>query len=131
MRKVYGDKIRFVAFDVRQDDHWMSVARAEEFVKAFDQLEFVYYKLLPFDLKELGQDRDAPSVQATRNGIQEPQLREGIVIRPVEELFSSSGKRLIFKFTSDAFKEQLHKKPIVRDPAKQKLNKSKFNMLLL
>jgi hypothetical protein len=119
----YGDKIRFVAFEVRLfppnvTPYWLSVPEAEKFARLFD-FDFVPYKKIAFERKRLIEARDEPSVQAHRNGIMTPQLREGNVIRPLVELVDGKGKRLIWKDTAIAFKEQLHHRRIEYDPEKQ------------
>lgn len=96
----YGQRLKFVAFDVRvggdEDGHWLSIPAAEEVCKALG-LEFVHYAKVVATLEALDAERDAPSVQAVRNGISEPQPREGIVIRPLFEVRKNSGSRVMAK----------------------------------
>jgi hypothetical protein len=104
MSKAYGPNLKFVAFDVRIGDSWLAVPQAEDVVKKLG-LEFVHYVKVSTDLAALDAERDAPSVQAVRNGITEPQHREGIVIRPLVEMHTNSGERLIAKHKRDEFRE--------------------------
>jgi hypothetical protein len=92
----YGKELKFVAFDVKIGDHWLDVPSAERFVKGFG-LEFVYYKEVSTDLASLDAERDAPSEQAKRNGIEGDQPREGVVLRPLIEMRTSAEKRVISK----------------------------------
>lgn len=114
MRATYGDNLKFIAFDVKVGDKWLTVPEAEDFVVNKLGLEFVYYEKVSTKLSDLDAQRDAPSVQAKRNGILEPKMREGIVIRPLIELNDSRGNRVIVKHKRDEFKET--KTPRVVNP---------------
>lgn len=106
MRHTYGDYLRFIAFDVRIGHVWLSVPKAEDIVNKFG-LEFVDYVKVPTKpLDYINNERDKPSVQAKRNGIQEDKMREGIVIRPLEEMRQNNGARVIAKYKNQAFEER-------------------------
>lgn len=100
----YGPVLRFVAFDVKVDGLWLSVPKAEEVVHALG-LEFVYWQEGPTTLEWLDSQRDAPSEQARRNGVQGDQPREGVVLRPLIEVVKPCGTRIIAK----------HKRPDERE----------------
>jgi len=95
MSGTYGKELKFIVFDVQVGDCWLNVPDAEDVAKKLG-LEFVYYKkcslvapntddgnrsdadaidYAPSNrttvtyLKEIDDERDAPSVQAIRNGI--------------------------------------------------------------
>jgi hypothetical protein len=104
MRDTYGDIMRFVAFEVKIDDVWLNVPKAHKFVEDLG-LEFVHYIKIPATIEALDAERDAPSVQAVRNGVIGSHKREGIVIRPLEEMTLNNGKRIIAKHKGDEFKE--------------------------
>lgn len=104
MSNTYGKKFKFVAFDVKVGDFWLSVPKAEEFVKLFN-IEFVDYKKINVDLKELDRLRDKNSIQAIRNGMGEGKKREGIVLRPLIELKKNNGNRIIVKYKREDFRE--------------------------
>lgn len=72
----YGDKLRFIAFEVRIGEYWLAVPQAEDVVQKIG-LEFVHYKKIPTDLEALDAERDAPSEQARRNGVTGDPPREG------------------------------------------------------
>lgn len=80
MSATYGRLTRFVVFEVKVDNAWQPVSEAEAWSRCVG-LEFVHYELGPCDIDWLNAQRDAPSVQAQRNGIAGDKLREGIVIR--------------------------------------------------
>lgn len=99
----YGNKLKFVAFDVlieypdgdSRSSRWFSVPEADAFVTGLG-LEFVHYTLVPSDLASLDAERDAPSEQARRNGVEGDQPREGVVLRPPWD-FDLNGSRMIVK----------------------------------
>lgn len=100
----YGPDLRFVAFDVKIGDAWLDVPDACD-VAVNLGLEFVHYVRVPADVAALDAERDAPSVQAKRNGVEGDKGREGIVIRPIHEMFKKNGARIIAKHKTDEFRE--------------------------
>jgi len=104
MRDTYGDKLRFVAFDVCIGDRWLSVPQAEGFCQSMG-IEFVDYVKVAAETTLVNFYRDADSTQAIRNGMGPGKKREGIVIRPPFEVTTNNGKRLIAKHKRDEFKE--------------------------
>lgn len=119
MSTTYGKQLRFVAFEVNIDDHWLDVLNAEDVTKKMG-LEFVDYIKGPATLEFVNEQRDRPSTQAIRNGItDEPKLREGVVIRPLIELAKNDGNRLMVKHKGEAFSE--HKTPREVNPEKVKV----------
>lgn len=110
MSGTYGKELKFVAFDVTINGRWLSVPEAQEFVGKLG-LEFVHYTECFTDLADLDRERDAPSVQAKRNGIEEARAREGIVLRPLLELLHSDGSRVICKYKGEAFRETASPRP--------------------
>jgi len=104
MRKTYGDKLRFVAFEVMIGDKWLCVPAAESIVNAFG-LDFVPYGKVAATIESLDYMRDAPSQQSVKNGIIEERKREGIVVRPLEEFTRNNGGRVIAKHKNEAFAE--------------------------
>ncbi len=115
MSTVYGKDGKFVAFEVNIGDTWLNVPKAEQIVLGLG-LEFVYYKRIPTDMSSINAERDAPSVQAVRSGMGE-HPREGVVLRPIEEVVLNNGKRVISKHKTDAYSEM--KTP--RDVSPEKL----------
>lgn len=92
----YGPDLRFVAFDVRIGDTWLAVPDAYDVAQKLG-LEFVHHKLVTTDIASLDAERDAPSEQAIRNGVEGDKPREGVVLRPVFECTKSNGERVIAK----------------------------------
>jgi hypothetical protein len=113
----YGKALKFAAFDVRIGDRWLVVPQAAGIVTGRLGLEFVHYVKVSTDLEALNAERDAPSEQARRNGVEGDQPREGVVLRPLLELTRNDGERVIAKHKRDEERET--KTPRVVDPAKQ------------
>lgn len=111
----YGDQLRFVAFEVQIGDSWLSVPNAHD-VSTKLGIEFVFYKKVSTDLASLDAERDAPSEQAVRNGITTPQTREGVVLRPLVEMTTSNGERVMAKHKRDEERETATPRKVV-DPS--------------
>lgn len=107
MKATYGDKLRFVVFDVKIGDSWLVVPSAEKVAQDLG-LEFVHYRKCPTDIEVLNRERDLPSVQAARNIARLDAPREGIVLRPLMEVVKNNGARLIAKHKGEAFSELAH-----------------------
>jgi len=104
MSATYGDAPKFVCFEVKIGNVWLNVLKAEKFCERLG-LEFVHYKRIPTTLEAIDAERDADSVQAIRNGMGAGHKREGIVLRPLEEVTKNDGKRIIAKHKRDEFRE--------------------------
>lgn len=102
--KRYGKVLKFVAFEVRIGEAWLSVPAADGVARSLG-LEFVHYVKVPTDLASLDAERDAPSVQAKRNGVEGDQPREGVVLRPLVELRLNNGERIAAKHKRDEERE--------------------------
>jgi hypothetical protein len=111
MSDTYGKELKFIAFDVRISDMWLSVPDAEKIVKDLN-IEFVDYVKLPTDVELLNKERDKPSTQAIRNGCGDDKIREGIVLRPLIEVTKNNGSRIISKHKGDAFLETKTKREV-------------------
>jgi hypothetical protein len=112
----YGPTLRFAAFDVQIGDLWLVVPTAAEIVASLG-LEFVHFAKVSTDLAALDAERDAPSEQARRNGVEGDKPREGVVLRPLIEVRLNNGERIISKHKRDEERETAMPRPVV-DPAK-------------
>lgn len=117
MKATYGDTLKFVVFDVKIGERWMAVPIAHAIAGEYG-FEFVDYARVPTDLEALDAERDKPSIQAIRNGIEEPRIREGVVLRPVQE-FLLYGNRIIAKHKRAEFTERKTQPPV--DAERQKV----------
>lgn len=118
MSKTYGTALRFIAFDVKIGEWWLSVPQAQAFVDMLG-LEFVAFDVIPATVEAIDAARDKPSTQALRNGIAEPRIREGVVLRPPFEATLNNGDRIISKHKRPEFSER---KTIAEvDPAKRQI----------
>jgi len=104
MKETYGPDMKFVAFDVKIGDFWLSVPDACQVAESLG-FEFVHYVEISTDLSEIDAQRDADSVQAVRNGIGTGKKREGVVLRPLIEMTRNDGKRICAKHKRDDFSE--------------------------
>jgi hypothetical protein len=111
MSDTYGKIPRFVSFEVKIGENWLSVPNAEEIVKIFN-LDFVPYTKCLTDIKLLDELRDKPSDQSIKCGILEPRKREGIVLRPLIEVRKNNGSRIIAKHKADDFRETKNKRSL-------------------
>ena len=104
MSALYGPDLKFVVFEVKVGDTWLNVPNAADVASKLG-LEFVHFDLLENHTDVLDRFRDAPSAQSIRNGIEEGGKREGIVLRPIEEMTKSNGNRIIAKHKGAEFSE--------------------------
>lgn len=100
MSHIYGKESKFIGFDVKVGHVWLNVPNADDVCKQFN-IEFVHYIRIESTLSNFEVQRDEPSVQAVRNGITEIKKREGIVLRPLIEVRTNNGERVICKFKPD------------------------------
>jgi hypothetical protein len=119
MSATYGPTLKFVAFDVKIDEVWLAVPRAEKFVDQLG-LEFVDYVKIPTTIEAVDAERDKDSVQAIRNGMGEGKKREGVVLRPPFEVRKNNNGRVMSKHKRDDFSETATPRKVV-DPEKMKV----------
>lgn len=116
MKDTYGPVLKFIAFDVMVDGKWLTVPEAEAFCKPFG-IEFVHWVKGPNTLEFLNAQRDADSEQAIRNGMGPGKIREGIVVRPLVEVWNPDlCERLIFKHKRKEYLETATVREV--DPSK-------------
>jgi hypothetical protein len=72
----------------------------------------VHYDKIEVNLDNLNVYRDAPSVQAVRNGCGDDKKREGIVLRPLIEMRLNNGERVICKYKPDEQMENKTKREV-------------------
>jgi hypothetical protein len=104
MSKTYGKQLKFIGFDVKVGERWLNVLNAESVCQKLN-IEFVDYVKVSTDLETLNTERDKQSVQAIRNGCGEGKMREGIILKPLIELRTNNGERVVAKYKRDEFKE--------------------------
>lgn len=115
----YGEPLRFVAFEVQVGESWLSVPNAHDVTTKLG-LQFVHYARVSTDLAALDAERDAPSEQARRNGIEGDKAREGVVLRPLEEMRDQRGNRIMAKHKRDEARETNTPRKVV-DPSQIKV----------
>lgn len=118
MHKTYGDKLRFIAFDVKigpgEGGAWLSVPNMTDVAIRLG-FEVVPWRKVPSNLAALDAERDLPSEVAVRRGITEPRTREGVVLRPLHEFTMNNGNRVIAKHKGETFSETKSPRHVV-DP---------------
>lgn len=120
MSGTYGKDLKFVAFDVLVNEYWLDVPTAADFTAKMG-LEFVPYERVSTDIEVLNAQRDLPSRQAVRNGITEPRISEGVVLRPPIEVVMKNGSRICAKHKRSEFSERASKRDTTVDPAKAEI----------
>lgn len=96
MSHTYGPDLKFIVFDVKVGDYWLNVPNAEDVAHKLG-LEFVPYVRIPTTIEAIDAERDADSVQAVRNGMGSGHKREGVVLRPLIEMKTNDGNRVMSK----------------------------------
>lgn len=114
----FGPTTKFVAFDVKIGENWLSVPQAESFCKNLN-IEFVDYAKIPTTLEAIDKERDKVSTQAIRNGMGDTHKREGVVLRPLIEVKKNNGERVIVKHKIEEERETKTPRPV--DEAKLKV----------
>lgn len=104
MSDTYGKTLKFVVFDIKVGDTWLGVEDAHKLSTNLG-LDFVSYNRILTDLDLIDIERDKPSAQAVKNGILDPKMREGIILRPIIELRDNRGNRIISKHKRNEFRE--------------------------
>lgn len=112
MYETYGKKLHFIVFDVQIGDTWLDVPSMDKTATKLG-FEVVPYRKVSTDIEVLDFERDRPSEVAERRGCGTDKLREGVVLRPLNEMIRSNGDRVIVKHKGAAFAERLHPPKIV------------------
>lgn len=127
MHQTYGDKLKFIVFDVFVQDantsqdanaaqdanasHFLDIPYAEK-IATILKLEFVDYARGPNTPEWIEQQSNLQSVQAIRNNMGPNKPREGIVVRPINETIDKNGNRIIAKHKNADFWEIKTRRPL-------------------
>jgi hypothetical protein len=115
MGHAYGKELRFIAFDVKVGDVWLSVPDMDQVATGLG-LEVVPWRKVTTDLAALDWERDRPSEVAERRGCG-VHPREGVVLRPLIEVRKNNDHRIIAKHKGAEFSERSTPQAVA-DPAK-------------
>lgn len=118
MSATYGPNLKFIAFDVKVGENWVSIPHAETIVQSLG-LEFIHYVETSTDLADLDRERDKESTQAIRNGMGPGKVSEGVVLRPLIEVRLNNGSRVCAKHKKAEFRETSTPREV--DPTKMKV----------
>lgn len=119
MSYMYGPELRFIVFDVMINGIWLDVPNMDEVACKFGQ-EVVPWRKITCDIAVVDAERDLPSSVAKMRGFTEPHIQEGIVLRPLVEMFNRYGERMIVKHKHEKFGERKTPQK-VEDPSKLKV----------
>ena len=119
MSYMYGPELRFIVFDVFINNIWLDVPNMDEVATRLEQ-EVVPWRKIVCDLAAIDNERDRPSEVAVRRGFTEEHIREGVVLRPLAEMFNRYGERMIVKHKHEKFGERKTPQK-VEDPSKLKI----------
>ena len=111
MSGTYGKVSKFIGFDVKVGDVWLNVPNANDVCNQFN-IEFVAWSKIDVNLENLTAMRDSASIQAYRNGCGDDKKREGVVLRPLVEMRTNNGDRVICKYKPDEEMETKTKREI-------------------
>lgn len=118
MSKTYGAELRFIAFEVQIDKRWVNPIQAESIATKLG-FEFVPYSIIETTEEAIEAEMNKDSEVAIRRGMGTGHMREGIVLRPLEELQFQNGGRIICKHKRPEFAEREHApKPFDKDKQK-------------
>jgi len=112
MKEIYGPELRFIAFDVQIDEHWLSVPKMDKVATDLG-LEVIPWNKVSTEITILDHERDRPSEVAIRRGMGNDKLREGVVLRPLEEMITNNDERVICKHKGDKFSERTTPQKII------------------
>lgn len=105
MGDTYGPDLHFIVFDVQVGETWLNVPNMDDVAKKLG-LEVVPWEECDTDLDTLNSMRDKPSEVAIRRGMGSDKQREGVVLRPLEEMCVNNDNRVISKHKIDKFGER-------------------------
>jgi len=114
MRESYGDQLQFVAFEVRIDNMWLSVPRAEMICNELG-IEFMPYEKIPCTLEAIDSERDRESIIGFRRTGKHNIPREGVVLRPLVEFTHQTGGVIRVKHKREEFHETKTSRKVI-DP---------------
>jgi hypothetical protein len=105
MSHTYGPELRFIAFDIQIDELWLNVPKMDKVATDLG-FEVVPWVKVAADVAALDAERDKPSEVAVRRGMGPDKMREGIVVRPLEEMTMNNGERVVAKHKGEKFSER-------------------------
>jgi hypothetical protein len=105
MGHTYGPDLKFIVFDVQVGDCWLNVPNMDQVATRLG-LEVVPWEETSTELDALNALRDKPSEVAIRRGMGNDKQREGVVLRPLEEMTVNNDHRVIVKHKIDKFGER-------------------------
>ncbi len=120
MSDSYGKELKFVAFEVKINNYWLSVPNAEEICNNLN-IEFIPYEKIPCTIECIDKERDRDSIVGFRRVGKYGIKREGVVLRPLQELVNQDQEAPIrAKHKREEFNETRTSRKVV-DPKFQEV----------
>lgn len=117
MSHVYGKESNFIMFDVKVGEVFLS---HDKVLKLCDQLDLpvVESEIIDATIEEIERITKKPSAIGIQKGLGE-HIREGIVLKPLNEFIDNNGKRVIAKHKNEQYAETSTPRK-VQDPERLK-----------
>lgn len=109
MSATYGKELKFIAFDVKITDTWLSLPDAKDVCDKVG-IEFVPFEKIPATVEDIEHAMLLPSEVAGRRGCGFDKVREGVVCRPLIEVTLNNSERVMCKHKNEKFSERTSKK---------------------
>lgn len=105
MSNTYGKELRFIVFDIQINEMWLNVPKMDKVATDLG-FEVVPWEKVDANVEILDIIRDRPSEVAVRRNCGNDKMREGIVVRPLEEMTTNNGERVMAKHKGEKFTER-------------------------
>lgn len=112
MSNTYGKDLRFIVFDIQINEIWLNVPKMDKVATDLG-FEVVPWEKVETNIDTLNAIRDRPSEVAIRRNCGNDKMREGIVVRPLEEMTMNNGERVIAKHKGEKFSERTTQPKVV------------------
>lgn len=117
MSYMYGKESDFIMFDIKVEDVWLSFDKVQKLAEELE-IEIVDGEIIDATVEAIEEITNRPSAIALKKGLGE-HVREGVVLKPLEEFVSNNGKRVIVKNKTEKFMETATPRKI-EDPERLK-----------
>lgn len=101
----YGkpNSLNFVAFDIKLNGNYVSWCELVNSCEAFGVPYVPIVAEFDFSIEKAREFSTGDSLLAKRNGMEEPHMREGIVLKPIDERRDPAFGRVVVKFLNDDY----------------------------
>lgn len=101
----YGrqNSLNFVAFDIKLNGDYIDYPDFEKLCKEFEVPRVPLVASMTFSINKAKLLSTGDSLLALKNGMEEPHMREGVVIKPIKERRDPAFGRVVVKFLNDDY----------------------------